>query len=149
MNDNRAEFSQRVRLKKPADFERVFLHVEQRSSDQYMTILTRPNELGFARMGLAIAKRRIRHAHDRNRIKRLARESFRYGQHELPAIDCVVMAKPQANNVDKAALRKSMDKHWQRLAKRYQTQAHVKVQVQAKTNNHTAAEKQAAPKRNN
>lgn len=121
--NQRARFSQRVRLKKPADFERVFLHVEQRSSDQYLTILTRPNELGFARLGLAIAKKRVRFAVGRNRVKRMSRETFRHAQHHLPAIDCVVLAKPAAADADNVALAKSLQKHWQRLARRYTEQA--------------------------
>lgn len=115
----RARFGQRVRLKKPADFERVFLLVEQRSSDQYLTILSRQNELGFARLGLAIAKKRIRFAHGRNRVKRLTRESFRHNQHELPAVDCIVLAKPAATDADNLVLQKSLQKHWQRLIRRY------------------------------
>ncbi|MDY6912949.1 MAG: ribonuclease P protein component [Planctomycetota bacterium] len=56
----------------------------RRSADGCITLLAAPNELGHARMGVAVG---LRHGNAvrRNRIKRLCREAFRLVRNELPA----------------------------------------------------------------
>ena len=43
-----------------------------------------------ARLGLIVGKRAVRLAHDRNRLKRNAREAFRQRRAGLPSIDVVL-----------------------------------------------------------
>lgn len=59
--------------------------------------MARPNEAGHARLGLVVAKRLLKRAVDRNRVKRCAREAFRGVRAELPACDFVVrlIARPE------------------------------------------------------
>jgi len=111
---NRACFKPHVRLLKPAEFSRVFKQAI-RSSDRMLTILAAPNDLGHPRLGLAISKKNARRAVDRNRIKRIIRESFRQKQNLLPDIDLVVMAKPQTKSAMNAELFTSLEHHWDRL----------------------------------
>jgi ribonuclease P protein component len=77
-------------------------------------VLARANERGVARLGLTIARRVAKRAVDRNRLKRLARESFRM-QRSLPAWDFVVLAKPGAGDGERGVLRESLDRHFERL----------------------------------
>ncbi|WP_254521007.1 ribonuclease P protein component, partial [Salmonella enterica] len=49
-------------------------------------------------------KKNVRRAHESNLIKRLTLESFRLRQHELPAIDFVVVAKKGVADLDNRAL---------------------------------------------
>ncbi|STO63775.1 ribonuclease P [Haemophilus parahaemolyticus] len=58
-----------------------------------MTLLARLNTAENPRLGLTVAKKHLKRAHDRNRIKRIVRESFRLKQHELPNMDFVFVAK--------------------------------------------------------
>ncbi|VEH66181.1 ribonuclease P [Rodentibacter pneumotropicus] len=73
----------------PIQFKNVF---EQpfRASTPELSILARENNLEHPRLGLTVAKKHLKRAHDRNRIKRLVRESFRLYQHQLPACDFVL-----------------------------------------------------------
>lgn len=45
---------------------------------------------------------------DRNRLKRLIRESFRHRQNDLAGLDVVVMARPTAAAVESETLRESL-----------------------------------------
>ena len=112
-----ARFPRRARLLKPAEYSRVFKK-PVRSSDRLFTILASPSQSPEAnpRLGLAISKKNAKHAVDRNRIKRIIRESFRHRQQGLSKADFVVMAKPVTKNSSKAELFKSLEQHWSRLA---------------------------------
>ena len=68
-----------------------------------------------ARLGMAVSRKAVPRAVDRNRIKRLVRESFRHTS-ELPNMDIVVIARPAARGADSSTLRTSLERHWQRLA---------------------------------
>jgi ribonuclease P protein component len=63
---------------------------------------------------LTISRRAAKRAVDRNRLKRIARETFR-AQHDLPHWDFVVMAKPLAATSPATALRESLVEHFERL----------------------------------
>jgi len=67
------------------------------------------------RLGLAIAKKRAKRAVDRNRIKRVARESFRHNRERLVGYDAVVMNKNHAASASAIELRQSLDTLWLEL----------------------------------
>ena len=89
-----AGFSRQARLLRKRDFDGVFKK-PARSSDHFFTILFSQGSTTQPRMGLAIAKKAAKRAVDRNRIKRLCRESFRQ-QDNLPVVDLVVMTRASA-----------------------------------------------------
>jgi len=76
----------------------------------------RPNGLGHARLGLAISKRVSKRAVERNRLKRLLRESFRRVRDQLPPVDVVVMAREQAAGLPGPELLIEANALWRRLA---------------------------------
>ncbi len=137
MTDNRACFSRQVRLLKADEFSRVFKN-PVRSSDRYLTILAisrlqvntdiaespidiQANGLDSSpRLGLAISKKNAKRAVDRNRIKRIIRESFRLNCQNLPAIDLVVMAKPNTKHADNPQIFNSLEQHWIKLIQQFQ-----------------------------
>ncbi len=97
----------------PTEFTFVFQQ-PQRAGTPQITILGRQNLLGHPRIGLTVAKKQVKRAHERNRIKRLTRESFRLRQHTLPAMDFVVVVKKGAAELDNHALTKALEKLWHR-----------------------------------
>jgi len=82
------------------------------------TVLARHNDSSEPRLGLAIAKRQIRKASARNRIKRLIRESFRQHLTLLRGLDLVVMARSGVQTKENAAIFRELEDIWQKLSKR-------------------------------
>ena len=66
-------------------------------------------------MGLAISKRVSKRAVERNRIKRLVRESFRRARAQLPPVDLVVMAREAAAGVPGSQLLAELDALWRKF----------------------------------
>jgi ribonuclease P protein component len=110
-------FPPQLRLKKPAEYKKVFAK-PVKSSDQYFTLLAIKNDFDHPRLGLAIAKKNIRKAVQRNVIKRTVRENFRIKQHGLGNIDIVVLARREAVDAPLDLLRKSLERHWLKLVSR-------------------------------
>ncbi|WP_396588073.1 ribonuclease P protein component [Bermanella sp. R86510] len=111
-------FPRQVRLLTAGDYRRVFDGAEAKAQTRQILILARRNDLGFARLGLIVAKKHAKRAVDRNQIKRIVRESFRHHQSELENYDCVVLARPGVKDLDKDQLRHMVDQLWTRLRKR-------------------------------
>jgi ribonuclease P protein component len=110
-------FPPQLRLKKPAEYKKVFAK-PVKSSDQYFTLLAIRNDFDHPRLGLALAKKNIRKAVQRNVIKRTVRENFRIKQHSLGNIDIVVLARREAVDAPLDLLRKSLERHWLKLVSR-------------------------------
>ena len=109
-------FGKDSRLLDAAAFGRVF-EKATRSRDEFFTVLCRRNEMGLARLGLAISKRNCRRATARNRVKRVVRESFRGQQESLKDLDVVVINQPAAATATNRQLFASLDGHWRRCQK--------------------------------
>lgn len=105
------------RLRNPGQFRHVFAD-PRRAGDGVVVVLARRNGLERARLGLAVAKRHLRRAVDRNRFKRIARESFRAHQDELAGLDVVVLARRDAARCDRHGLRAHIDRQFRHLQRR-------------------------------
>ena len=110
-------FPRAHRLTRPAQFKRVFAGAV-RWSDGPLTFLARPNGLAVPRLGLAIAKRQVKQAVGRNRVKRQIRESFRHHQAIVAGLDIVVLARAGLGETSMSALRTIVDRSWRALAER-------------------------------
>lgn len=112
-------FPRELRLLTADAFTFVFRQ-PQRAGTPQITILGRLNTLGYPRVGLTVARKHVKRAHERNRIKRLVRESFRLRQHELPAMDFVIVAKKGICGLDNHMLNTTLDKLWHRHCRQAQ-----------------------------
>jgi ribonuclease P protein component len=111
-------FEPRKRLHQPAEFRDVKRR-GRKFADAYFTLSVLANHETYPRLGLSIATRTFGTAVARNRIKRLARESFRLNQHSLPPVDVTIFAKDAARLAKSLELRASLDQHWKSITQRW------------------------------
>ena len=111
-------FPRHVRLTRGVEFQRVFQQGKRLHANG-VNARAAANSMGFPRLGMAIAKKALRRAHERNRIKRLVRESFRHHQANLPAVDIVVMCRHDVLTMSNAELFQQLEGLWLRLHKLY------------------------------
>ncbi len=113
-------FPRENRLTRPCEFQRVFERgLHRRVQLEGFFARVREGTQTHARLGFALSKRSLKRAVDRNRIKRLARESFRLHHHQLSGIDIVIMSQADVAQADNAAILHQLDVLWQRLGKLY------------------------------
>lgn len=105
-------FTKTQRLLTKSSYDRVFSQANKLTTPEFI-LLYRENTLGHSRLGLAISKKSIAKAHDRNRMKRLIRESFR--QANLPNVDLILLAKAGVKNVTNTVVLTNLGKLWLKL----------------------------------
>ena len=82
--------AKKMRLDNSLDFSNCFLQGKRTSTHAFM-IHYLENDLEYGRLGIRIAKKKIKKAVERNRIKRIAREVFRNGR--FNGIDMILVLR--------------------------------------------------------
>lgn len=108
--------ARRQRFCESSQFTAVF-NAARRFSIGAFTALVRVNDLGYARLGTVVARKAAARAVDRNRAKRMVRESFRCNQSQLATLDVVVLAKPGISNKTNKDLIGDLEAMWSRIAR--------------------------------
>lgn len=120
MIKGQASFPREARLLAPLQFRAVFANGDKFVCSSFV-IIAAANGQAHARLGLALAKRRLHRAVDRNRVKRIIRESFRHhAQLDLPAVDIVVLARSRTARMDNARLNSDLAGIWRRIQRSMQ-----------------------------
>lgn len=101
------------RLKRPEEFKKVFAS-KRRSNDKSFLFLACSNNLNKPRLGLAVPKKHIQTAVERNRLKRIIRESFRQNQKKLTGNDIVVVVRNKID-INKKGIESSLARHWDKI----------------------------------
>ena len=73
------------------------------------------NERSSARLGMAVSTRVAGQSVNRNRLRRLIRESFRMHREELPAVDVLVTARAASAQATNAEVFDSLAKAWRAI----------------------------------
>ena len=110
-----ASFTKAKRLLNAKDYSRVFDGAEAKASHKHLLLLAKTNNEPGHRLGLVIAKKNVRLAVQRNRIKRIAREFFRSLPDSEQPIDVVLLTRRGMDQLDNAELSSILRQQWQKL----------------------------------
>lgn len=111
------DFPKNSRLLTASDYQHVFKKAIK-SSDKYFTIIARKGRGDKNRLGLAISKKAVKHAVQRNRIKRVVREYFRLKQQPSKPnvnLDYVVMVRKGIERVPNELIFEALDRNFSRI----------------------------------
>lgn len=112
---SRQGYPRQLRLLTAGDYRRVFETAAFKVHGKGLMALASPNALGHPRLGLIFSKKNVRRAVDRNRLKRIVRDSIRLRQQRLPAVDIVVLARRGVHELDNATVHRQLHGMWRRL----------------------------------
>ena len=108
-----------ARLRRASDF--AALRQAERWQGRHFLLRWLKHPEGNARLGLAVSRKVSKRAVERNRIKRVIRESFRAEREGLPALDILVIPRPSAADTPNAALFVDLALAWRKLKTLKQT----------------------------
>jgi len=116
-----ATFPRSARLRTPTQFQATFSQGRRISAALFRlhlrpaeTLPTNDSAQPSARLGISVSKRVAAHAVERNRIKRIARDSFRRCRVQLPPGDYVLLAQRDAAGASSEALRAALASLWKK-----------------------------------
>lgn len=113
-------FEPEKRLRKPSEFK-FALTSGQRVRHPVIHFALDHNT-NRPRLGLTVPKKVLRRAHDRNRIKRLIRESFRHHQHKLPPVNIVAMVRFGIEELSNQEISEILAHQWRRIKRQHNAQ---------------------------
>lgn len=117
------DFSRDKRLLIPRQFKAVFDSPSGKIPGKNVLLLARENGLDHPRIGMVIGKKSVKLSVERNRLKRLIRESFRHHQALLGGWDIVVVARKGIAESDNAEITRQFGKFWKRLQRNQSNEA--------------------------
>lgn len=106
-----ADFPRSARLRSAADFS-ALRSARGRGGNAHFQLRYESTGHDTARVGLAVSRRVSKRAVERNRIKRLVRETFRRARADLPLVDILVIARPAAAGVASLELLGELQQLW-------------------------------------
>jgi len=107
-------FPKSSRLLDSVSYAQVFDGCDKKASSKIGTLLSVTTALPRSRIGIVVAKRQIKHANQRNQVKRLVREDFRLRSFPRSS-DYVFLARHPCSKLNKAQFANELDRLWQKL----------------------------------
>ena len=113
MNEDTQAFPRKARLLCGSDYKTVFDTCDLKAGSRHALLLSIPTA-SHSRLGLIVAKKNVRFAVKRNRIKRVTREFFRNNPLNSPR-DVIFLAKKNLGELNNEELRALLTTLWQKL----------------------------------
>ncbi|MDQ7048334.1 MAG: ribonuclease P protein component [Enterobacterales bacterium] len=117
MSRSTCRFQPEHRLLKTSDFRHVF-DKAFKVNNKAFTLLARKNHTNHSRLGLVIAKKNLKLAIQRNRVKRLLRDYFRCHKESFANYDLVVLTRREITVMSQQQLDVYRDDIFNRFIKR-------------------------------
>lgn len=108
-------FGKDKRLLNAQDFKAVFDKSNKKIHSKHLLTFVKYNQHSHPRLGLAITKKKLKNANDRNRLKRLIREHFRHHQHQIQNLDLVFIVKISFTKQDYSAIKAEINEIFSKL----------------------------------
>jgi ribonuclease P protein component len=108
-------YSRRYRFTAQGSFGTV-LRGSRKVRGRLSTVHVARARAGTSRLGIALTRKLVPRAVDRNRVKRLVREMFRRHVLKLAGLDCVVMLRERFDDANAALLLAEVRAHFDQLA---------------------------------
>lgn len=110
LNPN-VSYSKDLRLSKSIQYQAVYQEKKKLVTTSLIFYIKK-NALNHPRLGLSVSKRYIKRAVNRNRIKRINREHFRFNKNKLDSFDIVVVAKKGIEEISDKELFDKLGRQW-------------------------------------
>lgn len=117
-----ARFPRRARIHSGDDFKNILGRPDVRVSRSTLVLFARANQLQYARLGIAVSKKKTALAVQRHRIKRLLRESFRVRAHALGGMDIVALVRGEIKAQSNKKIFGDLNFLWRQLQKKSKPQ---------------------------
>ena len=108
-------FTKNYRLLTSSDYKGVFDNAEHKVSCRFILMLAIKHKKCQTRLGMIVSKKNIPKSVERNRIKRLIRESFRKTRSQLPQLDVIVLIRRGLDGLPNLTISTKMDALWKDL----------------------------------
>lgn len=95
------------RVKKSQDFDNI-IRKKQSFANRQFVIYYQENKLDHMRLGISVSKK-LGKAHERNRLKRYVRESFKTRKDFLKNYDIIIIVRPTAKGLSFLEFGSSID----------------------------------------
>ena len=95
------------RLKKSQDFDNI-IRKKQSFANRQFVIYYQENKLDHMRLGISVSKK-LGKAHERNKLKRYVRESFKTRKDFLKNYDIIIIVRPAAKGLSFLEFGSSID----------------------------------------
>ncbi|MEZ7737452.1 ribonuclease P protein component [Gemella sanguinis] len=95
------------RVKKSQDFDNI-IRKKQSFANRQFVIYYQENKLDHMRLGISVSKK-LGKAHERNRLKRYVRESFKTRKDLLKNYDIIIIVRPAAKGLSFLEFGSSID----------------------------------------
>lgn len=111
-------FQRELRLLSARDYSHVF-NKALKVHNKAFTLLARKNNLDHPRLGLVIAKKNLKFAFQRNRVKRILREFFRLRVSQLTDFDFVILTRREIAVLSKEDIIRYRDDLFERFEQKH------------------------------
>ena len=110
-------FTKSHRLLTPTVFRHVFDAPDRKLHQAHLMAFVRQNDNLGPRIGMAITKKKVPTAVNRNKVKRHIRERFRHVSSELKSMDIVFIVKKSVNDLSNKKLDKQINDIFNKIKK--------------------------------